>query len=156
MHTIGYTTPKVVDVALTGRIVDTLATDRRGKHTPAHSMKEGDKKLILASAVFHLATWLWSCCLSTKCCTHLLQSRNGGAFGKFTWGIFTWLIKGLLVLASTRRWLSTQIIRKTILRKSNASFTLLPPIHVHALIYTKPGLWCMHQKWVQNFHFLVS
>ena len=47
IHTLGYTTPKVVEIALTGSIMDNVATDRRGKHAPKHSMKEGDERYIL-------------------------------------------------------------------------------------------------------------
>ena len=46
IHTLGYTVPKVVDVALSGSCMDTVATDKRGKHAPAHSMKDGDLKFI--------------------------------------------------------------------------------------------------------------
>ena len=47
IHTLGYTTAKVVDIALAGSIMDNVATDRRGKHAPKHSMKEGDKDYII-------------------------------------------------------------------------------------------------------------
>lgn len=46
IHTLGLTAPKVVDVALTGTIMDTVAGDRRGKHAPSHKLKEGDIEMI--------------------------------------------------------------------------------------------------------------
>ena len=47
VHTISFTSTKVVDIALTGSIMDNVATDRRGKHAPNHSLKEGDEEFIL-------------------------------------------------------------------------------------------------------------
>ena len=42
IRTLGYTTERVVDVALKSNIIDFVSTDKGGKHTPKHKMKTGD------------------------------------------------------------------------------------------------------------------
>ena len=47
IRTLGYTTAKAVDVALKNVIMDNVSSDKRGKHAPAHKMKDRDEQFIV-------------------------------------------------------------------------------------------------------------
>ena len=47
IRTLGYTTAKAVDVAMKNAIMDNVSSDKRGKHAPAHKMKDRDEQFIV-------------------------------------------------------------------------------------------------------------
>ena len=47
IRTLGYTTAKVVNVALKNVIMDNVSSDKRGKQAPAHKMKDRDEQFIV-------------------------------------------------------------------------------------------------------------